>query len=149
MAAGFAIKKANISKLKNSLEKYCEKNIDKALLVPFIDIDAEVPLNILDVEVMEELQEMEPFGIGNLEPVFMSKNVGVTSVNTVGKDSNHLSFKFLFDGKYYKGILFSRKKEFSNIKIGDLVDIAFNLKSNVYNGKKYMDLMIREMKTAS
>ena len=149
MAAGFSIKKANISKLKNSLEKYCEKNIDKTLLIPFIDIDAEVPLNILDVKVLEELQKMEPFGIGNLEPVFMSKNVGVTSVNTVGKDANHLSFKFLFNGKYYKGILFSRKKEFSNIKIGDLVDIAYNLKSNVYNGKKYMDLMIREMKTAS
>src|SRR3989338_4848532 len=149
MAAGFAIKKANIAKLKISLEKYCEKNIDKTLLIPFIDIDAEVPLNILDVKVLEELQKMEPFGIGNLEPVFMSKNVGVTSVNTVGKDANHLSFKFLFNGKYYKGILFSRKKEFSNIKIGDLVDIAFNLKSNVYNRKKYMDLMIREMKTAS
>ena len=149
MAAGFAIKKANIAKLKISLEKYCEKNIDKTLLIPFIDIDAEVPLNILDVEVLEELQKMEPFGIGNLEPVFMSKNVGITSVNTVGKDANHLSFKFLFNGNYYKGILFSRKKEFSNIKIGDLVDIAYNLKSNVYNGKKYMDLMIREMKTAS
>ena len=149
MAAGFAIKKANIAKLKISLEKYCEKNIDKTLLIPFIDIDAEVPLNILDVEVLEELQKMEPFGIGNLEPVFMSKNVGITSVNTVGKDANHLSFKFLFNGNYYKGILFSRKKEFSNIKIGDSVDIVFNLKSNVYNGKKYMDLMIREMRTAS
>ena len=149
MAAGFAIKKANISKLKTGLEKYCEKNIDKTLLVPFIDIDAEVSLNILDIEVLEELQKMEPFGIGNSEPVFMSKNVRITSVNTVGKDSNHLSFKFLYDGKYYKGILFSRKKEFSNIKVGDIVDVVFNLKSNVYNGKKYMDLVIREMKTAS
>jgi single-stranded-DNA-specific exonuclease len=89
---------------------------------------------------------MKPFGVGNSEPDFVTYDVGVVEVRNVGKDKNHLLFKFFYEGKHYKGIWFNSAENGMSFELGDKVDIVYTMKRNEYNGSTYVDLFIKDMK---
>ncbi|HAI63232.1 MAG: Exonuclease RecJ [candidate division WWE3 bacterium GW2011_GWF2_41_45] len=147
MAAGFTIKKELIPELKEKAEKLADKSIPDELLVPSINVDIKIPIDMVSLELLNRLDTLKPFGLGNEEPVFMSEKVGITDVGRVGRDSQHLLFKFYESGKYHKGIFFNASdKEAAELKFGDKVDIVYTLKKNEYNGNTFVDLFIKDIK---
>lgn len=55
-----------------------------------MEIDAQVPLPSVTPKVVHWIERMAPFGEGNPAPVFLSKDVAVNNVKTVGQDGDHL-----------------------------------------------------------
>jgi len=49
--------------------------LDLEDLVPTLTVDTEIPLKLLSVPLLEELKQLEPFGAGNPEPLFLSKRL--------------------------------------------------------------------------
>lgn len=145
MAAGFSIKEENISILQKLIIEEAEKTVDEKILQPFLDIDLEIPIQFVDLEFLLEIESMKPFGVGNRAPMFVSKQVGIVGLNIVGKTQSHLSLKLTKDNRYYKGILFNQAALFSNLKVGDLVDIAYSIEKNVYNGITYVNLILKDI----
>ena len=150
MAAGFTIKIENIATLQKKLVELAQETILDEYLEPFLKIDLALPLEKVTLDLVLSLEQLKPHGVGNPEPVFISKNVGIASANAVGKAGEHLSFRFFHLGEksnqYYKGILFNADEAFKNLKQGDEVDIAYNLKLNEFNGNKKIDLMLKDVK---
>jgi single-stranded-DNA-specific exonuclease len=146
MAAGFTIKKENIPALKKSLLELADEKIDANLFTPELKIDLEIPITAVTVQLSEELAKMEPFGLGNEEPVFVSRGLGVAETAFVGKDNKHVRFKFYKDGNYLKGIMFGGSESAGEIKYGDTVDVVYTLKKNVYNGTTSVDLVVKELR---
>lgn len=146
LAAGFTIEKDKIPLLKSKIEEYFAKNISRDLLMPRLIIDSEIPLDLINLEMIDQLSKLEPYGYGNNEPVFCTKNVGITSINKIGKDKNHLNITVFQNNIYSKALFFNFPSELEELKVGERVDIAYTLKKSEFNNKIGVDLLIKDLK---
>lgn len=86
MAAGLSLKKENIEPLRKKLNE--ESMLTKEDLEEKIVIDVPMPINYVTGKLIEQLDVLEPFGVGNHKPVFAQKGIKVLSEQRVGKDKN-------------------------------------------------------------
>lgn len=141
MAAGFTIEKKNMPKLEARLKKYFDEYLyDSDLYIPEITVDAKIPLGLIGEEFLAQIEVLKPYGTGNEEPVFLSENVELASKRHVGKESAHVSMKFLYEDKFYSGILFNAENKVENISSGDKIDIVYSVRRSTYSGKEELVL---------
>lgn len=151
MAAGFTIALENISALREGLQDYFSKNVSQDLLVPVLDIDLEIPFEELNLELVESLDALKPFGIKNRQPMFVSTNVGISDITLVGKNKRHVSFKFYAQGQYVKGIYFGGAEDeiVATLNVGDRVDVAYTLAVNEFNGSRNVNLFVKALRAVN
>ena len=146
MAAGFSIKKENIGVLEKKMLAYADENIGDELLQKVLNIDLKIPVELVNLELLKTLETLKPFGIGNEEPVFLSEGLGVTAADKVGAEGKHLSLKLLNNGDFYKAIWFYGGEKDLDFGVGDKVDVVYNIKKNEYNGRVYVDLVVKDLR---
>lgn len=142
MAAGFSIETEKLEDFKKEIQSRAQ-NLDKALFKKSIGIDLELPFQLISLELYDALKKLEPYGIENPEPVFMTKGVTVISVNKVGKEGNHLQMVLEQDGNIFKGIKF-RNTINQEIKQKDVIDVAYSLSVNVWKASPKLELRIKD-----
>lgn len=149
-AAGWKVSNKNLNSFKNLLEKIASKEIKKENLIPFLEIDAEIKIQDLDWSIFEEIQKFAPFGRGNSSPLFLSKGLKISEIRCVGSNGNHLKLSLEIEAekglKRFKAIGFGLSDFCDRIKIGDRIDIVFELISNEWNGMKELQLKIIDLK---
>ncbi|MFA5776660.1 MAG: single-stranded-DNA-specific exonuclease RecJ [Patescibacteria group bacterium] len=145
MAAGFSIKKENLEQFTTDFIKYTQEAISEELLVPQLNIDLEIPLSLINANLFKEINKLKPYGIGNPEPLFLSRNVGVASSDFVGKGDSHLSLKLFDRQNMYKAILFDAKNlGVLGFDLGTKIDIVYTASSKEFNGKPSLDIIIKD-----
>jgi len=97
-AAGFTAENANLPALKEALLARAAEELNGIELVPVLDIDAAVPLSRMNGKLIGSLAQLAPFGVGNPEPIFLSRNLEVANIRTMGADGQHLRLS-LRDGR--------------------------------------------------
>lgn len=93
MAAGLSLQEDKIDELRKALNNNCELTDDD--LTRKIMIDASLPLEYLNLNLIEELNVLEPFGKGNAKPVFGVRDARVIKATLLGKDKNVLKLRLL------------------------------------------------------
>lgn len=147
MAAGFSIHKKNIPELKKFLDDFSNKNISEDMITKRLSIDMKIPAEMVNKKLMDEINLMRPYGMGNREPVFTSSGLKVAGVNLVGRENQHLSLRLFAKEKIIKSIFFNYVDYLdTDINTGDEIDIAYTLNKNEYNGKVYIDLILKDVK---
>lgn len=146
MAAGFSIKTQNIPQLKEKLLELAQTAISDELLVPEIEADLNLPLQIINLDLTSELNKLKPFGIGNPEPVFCSTSIGVVGFNTMGRDKTHLSLQLMDGISTYKGVYFGGAALADQLHIGAKIDILYTLSENTFNGRTSVDLLLKDLR---
>ncbi|MGQ9846597.1 MAG: single-stranded-DNA-specific exonuclease RecJ [Bacteroidales bacterium] len=90
-AAGLSLKPEKLSTFVETFEKIVSSSITDELLIPHIEIDDILEFKDIDARFFKILHKFEPFGPGNMTPIFASYNVYDTgSGKTVGKNNEHL-----------------------------------------------------------
>ncbi len=89
MAAGFSIETERIYDLRIKIQEFAKQKITDEMLERTLRVDCELDLSVLNVDFYLQLLSLEPFGLGNPEPVFCS-NVQVEQVKQVGQEGKHL-----------------------------------------------------------
>ncbi|GGZ75777.1 single-stranded-DNA-specific exonuclease RecJ [Algibacter mikhailovii] len=90
-AAGLTLKEENFEAFKQAFEEEVAKTIDPRLLVPEINIDAQIDLNNITPKFYRILKQFAPYGPSNMTPVFMSNDLKDTGYGKcVGADKTHL-----------------------------------------------------------
>jgi len=74
-AAGLLITKDNIDDFRKSINKLAHDRLKIEDLLPSMDIDLEFPLSDLNENMVRELEALEPFGMGNSEPLFYTRSL--------------------------------------------------------------------------
>jgi single-stranded-DNA-specific exonuclease len=147
MAAGFALEPGNIPHFRDKILNYAEKNLKKEDLVPTLKIDTSLNKDGLNYKTLEVLSEFEPFGIGNPEPVFLTKNLEVADLRRLGREGKHLRMVLRSPDSYiYNAIGFGMGD--NNVKVGDLLDTVYNLKEDDWRGNKRVELKLKDFRTA-
>ena len=93
MAAGLSLQEDKVDELRKVLNNKCELTDED--LTRKIMIDSSLPLEYLNLHLIEELNVLEPFGKGNSKPVFGVRDAKITKAILLGKDKNVLKLKLL------------------------------------------------------
>lgn len=145
MAAGFSIEKPKIPYFKEEMMKFAQEHLKSSDLVPNLKIDTTLAPKSLNSETLGVLKEFEPFGIGNPEPVFLTRNLQVVNIRRLGHEGKHLRLVLRGDGaNVYDAIGFGFGDQ--NVKIGDRVDVVYNLREDHWNGRKKLELRIKDFR---
>jgi single-stranded-DNA-specific exonuclease len=112
--------------------------------MPQLVIDAFLSPEDISLELTEMIASLEPFGMGNPTPVFAVPDIRIADRRILKE--RHLKLKLDLGGVYYDAIGFNM----ANVPNFDgLVDIAFSLDINNWNGKKSVQLKLRDIRSAT
>jgi len=137
-AAGFNAHTRDMQQLQKRLRSLAEEQLTGLDLRPHIDIDAEVSLSAFAGGTFEEMRQLEPFGMGNPAPVFLSRKVEVVEQKLVGSQNDHIKLKLKQDGIVWDTMGF----RLGNY-LGELsrhIDIVYSVEVDNFNGKGQLRL---------
>jgi len=91
-ACGFAMPAANVGELRNRLDAFARTRLTLADFEPALDLDGELSLGEVTPDLFRALSRLEPYGVGNPEPVFAARGVRLTAPPRILKDK-HVKLK--------------------------------------------------------
>lgn len=148
-AAGLTLKEENIDRFKKLFENYVSSTISQDQKTPKLDVDIEISTKEINEKFYNIISQMEPFGPGNMSPIFVLKNVYVTDIRLL-KDK-HLKFWVYVDNsktKKISAIGFDMAHKFEILNKNSKIDIAFHLYQNNYQNTSTIELMVKDIKKA-
>jgi single-stranded-DNA-specific exonuclease len=87
-AVGFSMPAANLPELCTHLDAYARARLTLADFEPILDFDAELLFDEITPDLFQALRRLEPFGMGNPEPVFAARNLRLMSMPRVIKEKH-------------------------------------------------------------
>ena len=131
-AAGFTVEIDYLVPVLTELERAAAWSMMGREPDPVIEIDAETLLSDMGASMWDFMAAMEPFGMANRKPVFLSRGVMPSEVKTMGSDGKHLRMMLEHDGRKLSAIGFG----LGNATLGrGRVDIAYELRTNTWRGR--------------
>ncbi|MDP3732709.1 MAG: single-stranded-DNA-specific exonuclease RecJ [Candidatus Omnitrophota bacterium] len=74
-AVGLTITNNNIEEFRNKINRFAKEKLVLEDLLPSLEIDMELSLSDLNKKIIAEFEALEPFGTGNPEPLFYTRNL--------------------------------------------------------------------------
>jgi single-stranded-DNA-specific exonuclease len=156
MAAGLTIKTTQIEPFREKLTAVAAEQLTEETLTPVLKIDAQVALDKLNWGLLKDLKKFEPFGVGNPRPTFLTKSVRILSVRPVGGNGKHLKLNIRdvddTTGRptpHLPCIGFGFGEWASQLRRGDLVDIVYNFEENHWNGRRTLQLKLKDLRRSN
>jgi single-stranded-DNA-specific exonuclease len=142
-AAGLTLETANVDRFR---EDFCRTVSER--LKPE-DFEAEInidicwdPDEVLDLPLLHQLRELEPFGNGNPAPVFAMTGAVLHNPRAVGKEQNHLRFFTSHGDASYASIMWQGGPLLPAVANNVTADVAFLPKINVFRGEESVNLQV-------
>jgi single-stranded-DNA-specific exonuclease len=148
-AAGMKIKQENIEKLLEKLNEHATANLSPEDLTPEVKIDAVVSPQTLNLDLVQELKQFEPFGMGNPRPKFVTRDLILTGEPFVMKEK-HLKLKLSdgngkqFEAVWWDGV--DKSKE-QTLKQKSRIELAYTPEANTWNGNTRLQLVVEDLRT--
>ena len=94
------------------------------------------------------MAQMAPFGPGNMQPVFLTKNcLDRGESRAVGTDQSHLKLDLKDDSNStLSGIGFGMANHISKIKSRDPFHILYTVDENEFKGQKHLQLKLKDLR---
>ena len=147
-AAGVQIKQENLYKFYERINDYYQslnlKNQEKYLKKQ-ADLDIE-NLKDFNLELLEDLTKLEPFGPGNEEPIFCLKNAEIIETKRMGQDQNHLRLDLKAkDKKTIKSVAFFAKEDWFNLYDDQTYNFLIQPTLNEWNGTRSIEARLLDI----
>lgn len=148
-AVGLSLKEEYLPEFTRRFEKFVADNIRPDQLHPTLDIDAYLSFSEITPDFLSLLRRFNPFGPGNVKPVFCTR--GVKDFGTsklVGRSLEHIKLEVVDDtsGKVFNGIAFNAAAHFDHIHSGRPFDICYTIEENKRKGSQSIQLLIKDIK---
>ena len=146
MAAGFSVKAENIEALRQRLLDYAAAHMTAADYIPLVHIDKELEPAEVTLDLIAELARLEPYGMGNSRPVFSLTGAVVEEIRPIGREKQHVRLVARgADRTRLSGVAWSQAGLCDAIVEGDVIDVAFQLERNDFNGLSSPQLVIQDV----
>ena len=144
-AGGFSIKTENVHTLEQTLsesyeeaKKYHEDNSEEVF------IDKNLSVDDVDWNTYKTIEQLAPFGVGNLKPLFLFDNIEIHQVNHFGKEKNHLKLEFKkSNGKIIPAIAFFKNSESfdASLEKGEKINLVATMEKSMF--RNFPELRLR------
>ena len=143
-SGGFSLAQEQVHALEEALvEAHAKLGAKKAVAHAFYD--AELVLGDITWDTYRSIQRLAPFGEGNPKPLFMLRDVTLSSVRTFGKGNEHLEVSFGDErGGTIKAIaFFSHADAFSvSLHTDETVSLLVHLEASYFRYKPELRLRL-------
>jgi single-stranded-DNA-specific exonuclease len=140
-AAGVSIKEENLKEFKSRMIE-SSRNITTKDLEAGGDVLGELDINSVDFELLEILEEFQPYGQKNPKPSFMLRDAYVKVDRVIGRDRRHLKLILVKDNHSIESLFFNYDVD---VRRGDTIDILFSVSRNEYRGLVTPQLLIKQI----
>ena len=144
MAVGVNLKIENFKKFQEKMEIIANR-CHTENLVSIIKIEEEISLNEITVNDIESLKLLEPFGEENRIPLFLFKNLKIDSIRTLS-EGKHLKLTLKDDKNIVQAIGFNIGNLVNEYRLGDKIDVVGCLEINEFNGRKMIQINIKDIR---
>ncbi len=151
-AAGMTLKRENLEAFIAKFEKYAQENITDDMLVPHINVDADIDLKYVNKKLMTDLFKFHPFGPGNIRPVFRSRKLNDAGMGrTVGREGEHLKLDVVSsDATSPIPAIGFGLQHYADIALGGhAFDMCYSITENCYRGESKLQLRIKDVKKST
>lgn len=146
MAAGFTVETARLAVLKKRLENLAEDKLKDSMLTRVLKIDLGLHPQEATEELWEKTRKFEPFGMLNQEPVFALFDLRLKEMRPVGREGKHIKMKLEGDGHQFDAIGFGLGDYYGKLVSGQVVDVAFTLTVDTWNGRQKFELKVKDIR---
>ncbi len=141
-AAGLSLDSDNVEILANEINKFADYNLTEDDMIENVNVEFELQENVINLNLVEELHKLEPFGLNNPNPRFIVRNYILKDLKVIGKNQQHLKLSIEKE-KSYECIGFNMSHLKSMYKVGDKVDVLFQLDENNYMGNRKVQFYLK------
>ncbi len=143
-AAGMTIKTAMIDPFRERFNEVVREMVAPDAFIPVVKADAELPIPGITPKIFRILKQMEPFGPGNMRPVFLSRNVtNRTSPRLAG--ASHLKMLLADEGISMDAIAFNFGDRLRAVRDAKRFSVAYTIDQNEWNGKTSLQMKVKGM----
>ncbi len=147
-AAGITIYKDRIPLFRKALNAVAREALSADDIIKKVHCDYELGFPEIDQSLINELKLLEPFGVGNPRPAFLTSRVSIVGYPRI-VGSNHLKLKLRKDDKVFEAIGFGMGDHIATIGSGrDALTICYRVEENVYRGRKTIQLRLMHLESA-
>lgn len=147
-AAGLSMKPENLEAFTEAFYQVVEDTLTEAMLVPEIEIDAQIDLPGIEGKFFRVLKQFAPFGPGNTNPVFLTRNCVAKGIPRV-VGNKHLKFSITqpeMGVSELPAIAFQQGHQLENMLAGKPFDLVYQIEENEWNGKTYLQLNVKDLR---
>lgn len=140
----FSTDSTSFEQVKDALNKTIDEILAGRKLTPILKVDLELDSSEVDINLISEIDRLQPFGAANPNPVFVLKNLTVAQKTFMGANKNHLKL-MVEDSKHNIFTCIWWSKGDISLTQGDKLDIAFCPQLNTYNGSTTVQLILQDI----
>jgi len=144
-AGGLSIDAAQFEGFADAFEAAAHECLAPDDLLPLLECDAQLNLADIGFPLMREIETLKPFGVGNPEPLFMSRGLEIRDRRLFSAGSR---FRLSQGARSVGAVAFGVGEDFPGTP-GAKIDVAYRLSRNEWNGNSSVELKIIDARPAS
>ena len=148
-AAGLSLLPENLPLFIDKFDEIASRSLTREMLQPVINYDLKINAEEITPSLIKLLKQFEPFGPGNMTPVFYSENLRDSGfARQMGGGNIHLSLNIQnpnFETPI-KGVAFKQGEKYESIKTGKSFEAIFSIQEEEFNGRTNVQFNIRDLK---
>jgi len=146
MAAGLTVDRDRFQELAEALTAYATARLDASAFARPIRVEAVAGLADLKPSLHQEIQLLAPFGVGNPEPVLLSREAEVVRAEAFGADGRHLRLQLRDRTASAEAIAFDKAASLPYLPAGRGLDILYTLQCERWDGLDRIQLYLRDLR---
>ena len=147
-AAGLTMPSENIDEFIAAINEYAYSLPSYFDTYPELYIDCKLNPETISIDLLSSLKELEPFGAENPSPTFGLFNMIIDNLEYIGENRNHLRITAHKSDKARRISImkFHTSPDDFPYEIGDNVDLAVSLDSNVWHGETRLSIILKDIR---
>lgn len=145
LAAGVSVSQDKVNLFRKRINEYATT---QPVAVPQLNIDFRLNPAGLSVDMAFAIKSLEPFGLGNPTPIFGIFHVTLEKITAIG-GGKHLKLLCRKNGNVFQSLLFGVTHEQFCFVVGDTLDLAVTLDTNLYQGQYNLSVQIKAIKMSN
>jgi single-stranded-DNA-specific exonuclease len=139
-AAGVTLLPEQVEAFTLKFEETVASTIRPDSLFPELTVDATLAFDAIRPGLYNILEQMQPFGPENTQPIFVSRNVSDYGSRIVKEQ--HIRFALRQGVGFMDGIGFNLAAKFPLLQTGNPIDIVYSIEENEWNNQKSLQLKV-------
>ncbi len=145
LAAGLSVTRSSLPAFREMINSFARENLSDEDMIPVVEADLEIDYSDISLALAESLQRLEPFGVGNPIPMFITRGMSLSEVSGVS-DGKHSRLTFSNGKSTVSGMCFSNSPDSLGVYAGDKVDCLYSIDINEWQDRKSVQLIVRDIK---
>mgnify|MGYP000126033977 CR=1 FL=1 len=144
-AAGLSLQEKDLEEFKNAFDSAVFNQLGRDIPAPCLNLEAKLGLKMIDLNLVQEIDMLQPFGPGNPQPIFCSSSLFVRNQRKFGQNHLSLELRDTHARVTMLGKLWHQAHLWGQDLKGRYIQVAFTPRLNHYNGLISIDLHVKDL----